>query len=98
MPGLTLEIGLHEAVLIGDSTTVTVQRIRRDKVRLNIVAPRETRVDRMEVAVRREIEQQIAAGANLRDLEDQADLQENLNANRKKYIREDTGLSLYDGS
>ena len=44
------------------------------------------------------LEKQIAAGVPLHDLEDRADLHENLNENRKKYIREDTGLSLYDGS
>ena len=77
MAGLCLSRAINEAILIGDSTTVTVQEIRNGKVRLKIVAPPDVRVDRVEVATRKKLEQQIAAGVPLHDLEDRADLDEN---------------------
>lgn len=43
-----------EAIKIGDNITVMVVDMRGDKVRLGVEAPREVRIDREEVAERRQ--------------------------------------------
>jgi len=56
---LVLSRQRNEQVVIGTgdtAVTVTVIEIRGDKVRLGFAAPRETRIDRAEVAERRETE------------------------------------------
>lgn len=50
---LVLSRKIKEKLRIADTITITVIEIRGDKVRLGIEAPREIRVDREEVAVRR---------------------------------------------
>lgn len=43
----------NETILIGDDIAVTVVQIENGQVRLGITAPRQTRVDRTEVAARK---------------------------------------------
>jgi carbon storage regulator len=49
MPSLTLERKQNESVVIGDSITVTVQYVRGNRVKLNIVAPRDVPILRTEI-------------------------------------------------
>lgn len=46
---LTLTRQPGETVVIGDNVRVTIYEVRGDKVRLKIEAPRDVRVDRLEV-------------------------------------------------
>lgn len=46
---LVLSRKANESIVINDNITVTVVEIRRDKVRLGIVAPKEIPVHRQEV-------------------------------------------------
>lgn len=52
-----------EVIVIGDDIRITVVDVRGDKVRLGIDAPREVRVDRLEVRERIEAEARSAASA-----------------------------------
>jgi carbon storage regulator len=49
MSSLTLERRQNESVVIGDSITVTVQKVRGNRVKLNIVAPNEVKIMRPEI-------------------------------------------------
>jgi carbon storage regulator len=46
---LVLSRHRDESIIIGDDVIITILDIRGDKVRLGISAPREVRVDRVEV-------------------------------------------------
>lgn len=52
---LVLSRKRHEAIVIGDNITVIVSAIRDGKVYLAIDAPKDVRVDRSEVSVKRKV-------------------------------------------
>lgn len=51
---LTRRVG--ETIMIGDDTTVTVLGVKGNQVRIGIVAPKTTVVDRSEIAERKRLE------------------------------------------
>jgi carbon storage regulator len=51
-----------QSVVINGNIRVTVERIRRQVVRLKVEAPREIRVDREEVWIRRVCEKPVRSG------------------------------------
>ena len=57
---LVLSRQKDESIMIGDDVEITIVDVRGDKVRLGIVAPRDTSVHRKEVyeAIQKEKEQQ----------------------------------------
>lgn len=55
----------HERILIGDDITVEVLEMGTGKVRLGIVAPRETAVDREETREAKDAEARAVAGRGL---------------------------------
>lgn len=50
MYGLVLSRKVGERILIGNNITITVSEISRGRVRLQILAPRDVRVDRAEIS------------------------------------------------
>lgn len=54
MPGLTIERTENQSVIIGDSITVTVQKARNGRVKLNVVAPQDFKILRTEILERKE--------------------------------------------
>ena len=48
---LTRKVG--EQIIIGDDVCITIVAVQRDRVRLGITAPKDTRVDRGEIHERR---------------------------------------------
>jgi carbon storage regulator len=53
---LVLQRRRDEQIIIGDDIVITVVEIRSDKVRLGIDAPKETKVDRVEIRRRKDQE------------------------------------------
>jgi len=51
---LTRRVG--ETINIGDDVTVTVLGVKGNQVRIGVVAPRDTAVDRQEIAERKRLE------------------------------------------
>lgn len=51
---LTRRVG--ETIMIGDDVTVTVLGVKGSQVRIGVVAPRDTAVDRQEIAERKRLE------------------------------------------
>lgn len=51
---LTRRVG--ETIMIGDDVTVTVLGVKGNQVRIGIVAPKDTAVDRQEIAERKRLE------------------------------------------
>lgn len=51
---LTRRVG--ETIMIGDDVTVTVLGVKGNQVRIGVVAPKDTAVDRQEIAERKRLE------------------------------------------
>jgi carbon storage regulator len=57
---LVLARKLNESIIIGDNVLITIVEIRENLVRLGVEAPREIRVDRLEV--RAQVDRELADG------------------------------------